>query len=92
MEEAGAVFGSQGVTPAQVEKLRKIAETSEFGIRMRIYYYLSRLTRGQISEELGNQCFRYICDSLYEASIGTLQRMKSIILPVRRSRWSFRSG
>ena len=37
---------------------------------MRIYYYLSRLTRGQISEELENQCFRYICDSLYEASIG----------------------
>ena len=49
VEEAGAVFGSQGVTPAQVEKLRKIAEASEFGIRMRIYYYLSRLTRGQIS-------------------------------------------
>lgn len=70
VEEAGAVFGSQGVTPAQVEKLRKIAEASEFGIRMRIYYYLSRLTRGQISEELENQCFRYICDSLYEASIG----------------------
>ena len=70
VEEAGAVFGSQGITPSQVEKLRKIAETSEFGIRMRIYYYLSKITKGQVSEELENQCFRYICDSLYEASIG----------------------
>ena len=70
VEEAGAVFGSQGVTASQVEKLRKIAEGSEFGIRMRIYYYLSRLTKGQVSEELEDQCFRYICDSLYEASIG----------------------
>lgn len=70
VKEAGAVFGSQGITPSQVEKLRKIAETSEFGIRMRIYYYLSKITKGQVSEELENQCFRYICDSLYEASIG----------------------
>ena len=70
VEEAGAVFGSQDVTASQVEKLRKIAEGSEFGIRMRIYYYLSRLTKGQVSEELEDQCFRYICDSLYEASIG----------------------
>ena len=68
--EAAAVFGSQGVTPSQVEKLRAIAEQSDFSIRMRIYYYLSKMTKGQVSEDLENQCFRYICDSLYEASIG----------------------
>ena len=70
IEETRAVFGEQGVTPSQVEKLCKIAEQSDFGIRMRIYYYLSKMTVGQISEDLENQCFRYICDSLYEASIG----------------------
>ncbi len=74
VEEAGAVFGNRGVTPDQVEKLRIIAEKSEFGIRMRIYYYLSRLTKGQVSEELENQCFRYICDSLYEAGLEGLAR------------------
>ena len=70
IEEARTVFGKQGVTVFQVEKLRKIAEESPFGIRMRIYYYLSKMTTGQIREDLENQCFRYICDSLYEASIG----------------------
>lgn len=70
IEETRAVFGKQGVTASQVEKLRKIAEESPFGIRMRIYYYLSKMTAGQISEDLENQCFRYLCDSLYEASIG----------------------
>ena len=28
------------------------------------------MTVGQVSEDLENQCFRYLCDSLYEASIG----------------------
>ena len=68
--EAAAVFGTQGITPEQVKKLTAIAETSEFGIRMRLYYYLSKMTKGQISEDLENKCFRYICDSLYDASIG----------------------
>ena len=70
IEETRAVFGEQGVTASQVEKLRAIAEKSDFSIRMRIYYYLSKMTVGQVSEDLENQCFRYLCDSLYEASIG----------------------
>lgn len=70
--EAAAVFGSQGITEDQVEKLIAIAEQSEFGIRMRIYYYLSKMTKGRTSEELENKCFAYICDSLYDASIGQM--------------------
>lgn len=70
VEEARAVFGSQGVTQNQVERLTALAEQESFGIRMRIYYYLSRMTKGAVSEELENKCFGYLCDSLYEASIG----------------------
>ena len=44
IEETRAVFGEQGVTASQVEKLRAIAEKSDFSIRMRIYYYLSKMT------------------------------------------------
>ncbi len=70
IQEAGAVFGSRGITKAQVERLMEIAKQSEFSIRMRLYYYLSRMTKGHVSEDLENKCFRYICDSLYDASIG----------------------
>ncbi|MCI9622267.1 MAG: bifunctional fucokinase/L-fucose-1-P-guanylyltransferase [Lachnospiraceae bacterium] len=70
VSEAASAFGSQGVTEAQLEKLKGIAEDAEFGLRMRLYYYLSRMTKGHVSEELEDKCFRYICDSLYDASIG----------------------
>ncbi len=70
VREATAVFGNQGMTEAQLEKLKDIAEQEEFGMRMRLYYYLSKMTKGHISEELEDTCFRYICDSLYDASIG----------------------
>ena len=74
VEEAAAVFGSRGITDDQVEKLTAIAEKEEFSIRMRLYYYLSKMTKGHVSEELENKCFRYICDSLYEASLGQAPR------------------
>ncbi len=70
VEQAMAVFGAEGISPEQVERLTKIAETSPFGIRMRLYYYLSKMTQGFASEVLENQCFGYLCDSLCEASIG----------------------
>ncbi len=70
IEEAASVFGSGGITEEQVEKLTSIGDHSEFDIRMRVYYYLSRMTKGHVSEELEDKCFRYICDSLYDASIG----------------------
>lgn len=70
VSEAASVFGSKGMTEAQLEKLKDIAEDSEFGLRMRLYYYLSRMTKGHVSEEFEDKCFRYICDSLYDAGIG----------------------
>lgn len=77
IQEAAAVFGNEGMTDGQLEKLKAIAEKSEFGLRMRLYYYLSRMTKGQVSEELENKCFRYICDSLYDASIGKAPKEES---------------
>lgn len=77
ISEAAAVFGSQGLTGVQLERLKEIAEQSEFGLRMRLYYYLSRMTKGHESEELEDKCFRYICDSLYDASIGRTPTEKS---------------
>lgn len=77
IQEAAAVFGNEGMTEGQLEKLKALAEKSEFGLRMRLYYYLSRMTKGQVSEELENKCFRYICDSLYDASIGKAPKEES---------------
>ncbi|MBQ8184805.1 MAG: bifunctional fucokinase/L-fucose-1-P-guanylyltransferase [Lachnospiraceae bacterium] len=71
VDEAKSVFGVQGISPAQVERLISMAESLPFGLRMRIYYYLSKMTEGSVSEDLENKCFAYLCDSLYEASIGT---------------------
>ncbi len=68
--EAALVFGREGIRKPELEKLLEIAEQSEFSLRMRLYYYLSKMTKGHVSEELENKCFRYICDSLYDASIG----------------------
>ena len=68
--EAASVFGREGIRETETKKLLEIAEHSEFGLRMRLYYYLSKMTKGHLSEELENKCFCYICDSLYDASIG----------------------
>ncbi len=76
IREAAAVFGSHGMTEGQLERLKGIAEEAEFGLRMRLYYYLSKMTKGHESEELENKCFRYICDSLYDASIGRAPAQK----------------
>ncbi len=70
VEKASAVFGAGGISPKQVEYLRKIAKDAPFGIRMRLYYYLSKMTSGLTSEVLENRCFTYLCDSLCEASMG----------------------
>ena len=70
VEEARGVFGTQGITPVQVERLLNMAAEEPFPVRMRLYYYLSRMTEGTVSEDLENKCFGYLCDSLYEASIG----------------------
>lgn len=70
VSQAAAVFGRRGITKEQTQKLKAIAKQEEFSIRMRIYYYLSQMTTGHESEELEDTCFRYLCESLYEASLG----------------------
>ena len=70
--EAAAAFGSKGVTEKQLTELMKIAEDADFGTKMRIYYYLSRLTQGHVSEDLENACFQYICKELYDAVVSDI--------------------
>ena len=70
--EAATVFGSKGVTEKQLKELMKIAEDADFGTKMRIYYYLSRLTQGHVSEDLENACFQYICKELYDAVVSDI--------------------
>ena len=70
--EAATAFGSKGVTEKQLKELMKIAEDADFGTKMRIYYYLSRLTQGHVSEDLENACFQYICKELYDAVVSDI--------------------
>lgn len=90
--EAREIFGVQGISAAQVERLVELAGEMSFGLRMRVYYYLSKMTTGSVSEDLENKCFKYLCDSLNEASIGSaneseayhIQEKEVIIrLPIR---------
>ncbi|MGN0334370.1 MAG: L-fucokinase [Lachnospiraceae bacterium] len=85
-------FGHKKVTDKQLKMLRDIAETAEFGTRMRIYYYLSKMTENALSEELENECFSYICKTLYDAVVSGLDCEKeyhitkekvTVELPVR---------
>ena len=70
--EAATAFGGKGVTEKQLTELMKIAEDADFGTKMRIYYYLSRLTQGHVSEDLENACFQYICKELYDAVVSDI--------------------
>ena len=70
--EAALSFGSKGVTEKHLSELLEIAKTADFGTKMRIYYYLSRMTEGHISEDLENACFKYICKELYDAVVSDI--------------------
>ncbi len=72
INEAAKAFGSNGVTEKQLKELLEIAKNAEFSTRMRIYYYLSKLTEGHISEDLENACFKYICQELYDAVVSDI--------------------
>lgn len=73
VEEAARAFGGKGVTKKHLETLLEIAKGAEFGTKMRIYYYLSKMTEGHISEDLENACFKYICKELYDAVISDIE-------------------
>ncbi len=70
--EAALSFGSKGVTEKHLNELLEISKTADFSRKMRIYYYLSRMTEGHISEDLENACFKYICKELYDAVVSDI--------------------
>ena len=70
--EAALAFGSKGVTEKHLNELLEISKTADFSRKMRIYYYLSRMTEGHISEDLENACFKYICKELYDAVVSDI--------------------
>ena len=72
VEEAALAFGSKGVTEKHLKTLVEIAKEADFGLKMRIYYYLSKMTEGHVSEDLENACFQYICKELYDAVVSDI--------------------
>ena len=92
VEEAAKVFGYQGLEDNTIEYLCEYAKGSDFSTRIRIYYYLSKLTKGELSEKLENHCFEAIKDSLLDVVTNDIEHAISyhiqkeevrIELPVR---------
>lgn len=78
-EEALQVFGEQGISEAVYDTLMKDAEDAEFGLKIRIYYAVSRyMKKKQVSfHELGydypvGKCFGAIRDALYPEAVKKL--------------------
>ena len=72
IEEAAKAFGSKGVGEKHLQELLEIAKDADFSRKMRIYYYLSRMTNGHVSEDLETACFQYICKELYDAVVADI--------------------
>ena len=72
VSEAALSFGSKGVSEKHLKELDEIVKTADFSRKMRIYYYLSKLTEGHTSEDLENACFKYICKELYDAVVSDI--------------------
>ncbi len=92
IEEAAKAFGGKGISQSHLEELLEIAKDAEFGRKMRIYYYLSKMTEGHLSEDLENECFQYICKELYDSVVSDIdcedvyhinQEEVTVELPVR---------
>lgn len=78
INNAISVFGKNKIDAYIKERLLKLAESSGLGIKMRIYYYLSKMTKGHESEELENLCFKSICDTAYSALINDFDYDKTL--------------
>ena len=72
VEEAVLAFGSKGVDEKYLGILLEVAKKADFSTKMRIYYYLSKMTEGHVSEDLENACFQYICKELYDAVVSDI--------------------
>ena len=70
--EAAKAFGGKEIGKKHLETLLEIAKDADFGTKMRIYYYLSKMTEGPVSEDLENACFKYICKELYDAVVSDI--------------------
>ncbi|MFA9376709.1 MAG: L-fucokinase [Lachnotalea sp.] len=67
IETAIAVFGQAGLSKQSRESLLEVAAKSELSMKMRIYYYLSKMIAGHENEELESACFNAICDTTCDA-------------------------
>lgn len=75
ISEAAKSFGAQGVNKEEIELLLETAKTSAFSLKIRIYYYLSKIIKNSSddlvvnSEQLEALCFETISQSVLTASI-----------------------
>lgn len=73
VKDAALAFGNKRIEQKQLAALMLTAENADFSTKMRIYYYLSKMTEGNLSEDLENACFRYICQELYDAVVSDIE-------------------
>jgi fucokinase len=91
-EEATKVFGYKGIDQTTIEDFKEFAKHCDFSTKLRIYYYLSKVTKGKTSEELENLCFSTIKNAMTEELTSDLEHLSDyriqkedviIELPVR---------
>lgn len=80
IEESVSELGPKELSPQIIEDILRIAYQCEFSTRIRIYYYLSKLTEGAESERLEGLCFDDIQKTLYESEIGNIDYCETIKL------------
>ncbi len=74
LEETASVFGRRGLTQIQADELEIIAETAPFDLKIRIYYYISKIVRNNKSaykksyEYYEGKCFESIQNTVLKAS------------------------
>jgi len=66
VDEAVKAFGFKGMEEETRNYLSEFTSQCDFSTRIRIYYYLSKLTKGVASEEFENRCFESIKIGLTE--------------------------
>lgn len=69
VNNASNSFGRVGITQKQIEILLDIANKSDFDIKIRIYYYLSKISKSTsyTQEQLEGMCFKTIQDTIYNS-------------------------
>ena len=74
IESAKLVFGNNGINDKQTEIILDYADiTDDFSLKIRIYYYLSKIVNISLHDELEAKCFNTISDSIAKHSISELK-------------------